>query len=338
MRKITSTLLFTSVCFSIQAYPTHTAESEICPRHLSLVWSEQVEVACFTEVPDYKSKCEAVVQQLASIESPTVQQGFDLAVAQQRSGDFEDSQQLREELWASAARKLQYLHKSFPDYIRVLFELQILSESVGRYKSDETRPLSGDFPYYQRILKVAPDCSRVRKWLLEELSIDPHYLSDIDRSWVNEISRHLLDGYELARNQVWKMEFARMLFVGILFKDGYETTQGFQLKVFHDLDVINLPNDDSRAEHLNAVCDYSAFHMQFTQYCLDGVQKAPKQDVNLGRVPNADVLEAMRKLSHALTREPTMRDYRHPIELGEYHYWNFPFFLPRERKIYHSSE
>ena len=250
-------------------------------------------------MPDYLSKCGTVVQQLASIESPTLQQRFDLAEAQHQLGNLEDDNHRREELWAAAERNYQLLHKSRPDDISVLFHLQLFSESVDRSSTDRTRFLSEDFPYYHHMLTIAPDCSRVRKWLLKELGFNPYYLSDSNQGWVDEISKLLVDGYELSREKLGRMEFAEMLFISEIAKFGYESAKSFRQQVIDDLSIETLKYDDeSRTSNLNAICDYSAFHLQFTDYCLDAIKKSINHDVSLSRPPSADVLRAISYLSY----------------------------------------
>ena len=237
---------------------------------------------------------------MASIESPTLQQRFDLAEAQHQLGNLEDDNQHREELWAAAAHNYQVLHKSRPDDISVLFHLQLFSEKpVSRLKPDGTRYLTEDFPYYHHMLTIAPDCSRVRKWLLKELGFNPHYLSDSDQGWVDEISKLLMDGYELSREKLGRMEFATMLFISEIAKFGYESAKSFRQQVIRDLSIETLRYDDeSRTSNLNAICDYSAFHLQFADYCLDAIRKSINHDINLSRPPSTDVLRAISYLSY----------------------------------------
>lgn len=300
MKKVALTLLLSSFFFAILVATAQAAESDICPGHQSLVHSKQVKDACYTEVPDYLSKCAAVVQQLASIESPTVQQRFDLAEAQHQLGNLEDDNHRMEELWAAAEHNYQLLHKSRPDDMSVLFHLQLFSEkSASRLKADGTRYLSEDFPYYHHMLTIAPDCSRVRKWLLKDLGFYPNYLSDIDQGWVDEISKLLKDGYKLSREKLGRMEFATMLFISEIAKFGYVRAKSFRHQVIRDLSIETLRYDDeSRTANLNAICDYSAFHLQFTDYCLDAIRKSINHDISLSRPPSADVLRAISYLSY----------------------------------------
>ena len=311
------------------------AESTICPGHPSLVQSKHVKDACYTDVPDYLPKCRAVVQQLASIESPTIQQRFDLAEAQFQLGNLEDDNQRREELWAAAEHNYQVLHQSRPDDISVLFHLQLfLEDPVSHLKADGTRHLSEDFPYYHRMLTIAPDCSRVRKWLLRQLDFHPQYLSDIDQGWVDEISELLEDGYDLSREKLGRMEFAKMLYVSILAKNGIKDASAFRCRVFHELGIPSMEFDtDSRKGNLDAVCDYSAFHLQFTEYCLDAIRHALSHDIETGHPPASDVLEAIRKLDRALMYMWFDLGYQHPIEIKKFSFLEFPFF-PHEAANY----
>lgn len=237
VRKISLTGLLAAFCFATLVASAQAAECTICPGHPSLVHSPQIEDACHTEVPDYLSECRAVVQQLANIESPTLQQRFDLAEAQYQLGNLEDDNQRREELWTSAKHNYQVLHKSRPNDLSVLFHLQLFSKSDKRSRNLGTRDLSEDFPNYHHMLTIAPDCSRVRKWLLRELGFHPHYLSDSNQGLVDEISKLVLDGYELSREKLGRMEFAKMLFISEIAKFGYENAKSFRNQVIRDLSI-----------------------------------------------------------------------------------------------------
>lgn len=125
-----------------------------------------------------------------------------------------------------------------------------------------------------------------------QLDYYPEFLSDDDSTWTNEVAEHLIDGYELANSKLEKMEFAKMLFITILAKNGVEDARAFRLRVFHELGIQSMKFDtDSRKGNLDAVCDYSAFHLQFTEYCLDAVNQALNHDIETGQSPASDVLE-----------------------------------------------
>ena len=151
------------------------------------------------------------------------------------------------------------------------------------------------------MLTIAPDCSRVRKWLLRELGFHPHYLSDIDQGWVDEISELLEDGYDLSRDKLGRMEFAKLLFISEIAKFGYESAKSFRHQVIHDLDIEILRYDDeSRTSNLNAICDFSALHLQFTEYCLNAIEKSIRHDISLNQPPSSDVLRAIDYLTKTL--------------------------------------
>lgn len=321
------------VSFTVFSSMVQASDPPLCPGHVSLEWSQDVRAVCYENMPGSTSQCEELVQRLSSRETLTTQQRFDLAEAQQTLADWilegQETLPRFEELRMNAARNFRLLHKEHPDDVMVLFYLFVFTDRTPFQRN------GSDYPHLQRILNVAPDCSRVRMFLLKAMYYKPAYLSNDDPVWVSELTQHLEDGYRLARDKRSEMEFAAMRFNSELHKYGYEFAKSFRQKVFSELQIATLEFDgESRTENLNALCDYSAFQLQFTEYCIDAIQQALKIDVDLHRLPDAAVLEALRKMQSALTNPGTGRSVlHHPIQNREYTFLGFPFF-PHEATKY----
>lgn len=220
----------------------------------------------------------------------------------------------------------ELLNNEHPDEISVLFMLHILSAENPIPKGHDRMPSRHDYPYLHRMLLITPDCFLVRQWLLDELNFHPNYLSDPDQTWREEITRMLVEGYELSRELLGKIQFAKMLFISKIAQNEVRSANSFLDRVIRDLNVEELKyDDDTRTANLNAVCDYSAFHLRFTDYCLDAIEKSIHHDVNLGQSPDKDVLEAIRKLNITLTHEEIIYGGL-PRRKSEFSFLPFPDF------------
>lgn len=303
------------------------SDPPLCPGYESLEWSDDVRAICYENMSESTSQCEKLVQRLSSRKTLTTQQRFDLAEAQQTLAvwilEGKETLPRFEELRISAARNFERLRKERPNDISVLFNLFLLTDTTPFQRN------RSDYPYLQHILNIASDCSRVRKYLLREMNYTPEYLSDEDSIWVSEVTNLLQEGYRLAPDKLSKMEFAAMRFNSELHKYGYHFAKSFRQKVYTELNIATLKYDgESRHENLNAVCDYSAFHLQFTNHCIDAIEEALKIDSDLARMPDAAVLEAIRKMGYALinTRGTSKVVLHHPVQNQEYSFLGFPFF------------
>lgn len=298
--------------------------SSLCPGHPSLTLSDSVRILCHKNMPESRSECELLISDLSNGDNLSIQQRFDRGTAYQGLSLFERNPTRHEKLIKYAIRDFKSIQDEDPSDISSAFNLSF------HLTSDESLRI------LTNVLNLVPDCINIRKILLEDLNYHPRFLNDsnITKDKKREITQNLISGYELTKTKVGKLQFAKMLFVSILESKGYNEADAFRRRVLIDLDFENLTyNNTARTENLNMVCDYSAFHLQLTKYCIRAIRQSLFFNIEEGIALDENVLEAIRKLGIALTQGEEKPEQAHPGLAREYDYSQFPFF-PQESAKY----
>ena len=301
-------------------------DSTPCPGHEALVISDNVRAACTLNMPESKVECKKLITELSNVESPTTQQKYDLAAAMYDLADFSVHSE-SDELRNRGDTLLRSLHEEHPTDTTLLWKLHLYA--------DENKSID----FLRRILQVAPNCSKVRNYLLVDLGFTTSFLDDpqIREDTRAEISHHIDAGYDLATEKMWKIRFGSMSFESLLDAGHMERARRLHERLFTELDIENLTYDDaSRVDNLEAICDYSAFALRFTEYCLDAIEQSLAIDVAQGGPLGDDVLLAIKALGLALTlTDPgsSLEKFNHPAIENEYDFGSFPFF-PQEAVVY----
>ena len=136
--------------------------------------------------------------------------------------------------------------------------------------------------------------------------------------------------FDLNVDRTLKMRMSAAVFEGLLESGSTHGARWFHALAFGKLDVENLRYDGaSRSENLDAICDYSAFRLRFTKYCLDAIEQSLELDVATGGPLGDDVVQAIKVLGITLTltdRGRTFDKFNHPANVKEYKFNTFPFF------------
>ena len=310
------------VCHAVIA---GAGESTVCPGHDALVPSEKVIARCKQNMPKSMADCTRLVDEFSNLESPTTQQKYDLASAMRELSEYTHRTKTLE-LNGRVEKLHRSLQEDHPDDISLLFD---------QYKRMD---IEERLLFLFRILEIAPDCSDVRNRLVHGLGFHRAYRDDpaLSDNRRGVISYQLGIGYRLADEKVWKLRFGQMMFNSDLDRGSTANAKRIQEDILRELDVAHLSYDGaSRTENLEAICDEASLRLRFTKYCLDGIEQSLEHDISTGRPLGDDVLQAIKRVSVALTFRYDGRGYGeldHPSNVKEFDFREYPLFRQEAAK------
>ena len=240
----------------------------------------RVTLLCMAEMPESLSQCQDYVDELASIESRTLEQTLALAFGQAFASQFDDDVDAFAKAELAGRELLRPLVEGAPNDAMLLYAYS------GFYFGDDEQHRT----LLRRVLALDPACTRAAYWLSDSL------LRSEDHAAREESMRYLQHGYEHAKG-TRKLVFARRKYDALEYERPHEA-EAFRERVATDVAAWDLPLDhENRSMSLDVLCDRNALLLRLDAPCESAIRKLARLDRSANARLGDDVLGAVASLS-----------------------------------------
>ena len=241
---------------------------------------------CADEMPTSRSQCHAFLDELAAVESPSLDQALSLAYGRAfalQADGYNDAEA------AEMERAGREVLKPFVD--AAPNDPMLLYAYSSFHHDNEVRHRE----LLRKVVAIDPTCTWAAYWLYESLTRGEDEPTD---AMIDESIMYLKHGYEHAEGTK-KLFFARQTH-GALEYDRPDDAKAFRERVATDMAALELPLDaDNRTRSLELLCHGNGLRVRLEGPCWSAISELAGRD-RMANAPLADdVLDAVGSLAHA---------------------------------------
>ena len=247
---------------------------------------------CADEMPASRSQCHELLDELAAIEEPSLDQALSLAYGRSFALQAERHTSPVRVRYAEAAEMERAGREVLKPFVDAAPSDPMLLYAYSSFHlvSDEAR--------YRELLRevvaIDPACTRAAYWLSEFLTSGDDEPTD---AVIDESMRYLALAYEYAEG-TRKLFYARQKH-GALEYYRPEDAEAFRARVAADMAARELPLDpENRAASLEFLCHGNGLRVRLDAPCRNAIRELADRDRTENAPLGDDVLDAIRSLAH----------------------------------------
>ena len=247
---------------------------------------------CADEMPASRSQCHELLDELAAIEEPSLDQALSLAYGRSFALQAERHTSPVRVRYAEAAEMERAGREVLKPFVDAAPSDPMLLYAYSSFHlvSDEAR--------YRELLRevvaIDPACTRAAYWLSEFLTSGDDEPTD---AVIDESMRYLALAYEYAEG-TRKLFYARQKH-GALEHYRPEDAEAFRARVAADMAARELPLDpENRAASLEFLCHGNGLRVRLDAPCRNAIRELADRDRTENAPLGDDVLDAIRSLAH----------------------------------------
>ena len=240
---------------------------------------------CMDEMPASRSQCHELLDELAAIEEPSLDQALSLAYGRAFALPWaEEYDDAEAEMERAGREVLKPFVDAAPNDPMLLY-----AYSSFHRVSDEARYRE----LLRKVVAIDPACTWAADWLYESLARDDERTD----ATIAESMRYLEHGYQHAEGTN-KLYFARRKYRALEY-DRPDEAEAFRARVAADMAAQEWPLDlENRTRSLEFLCHGNGLRVRLDALCWNAIRELADRD----RAENAplgdDVLDAVDSLAH----------------------------------------
>lgn len=242
---------------------------------------------CMDEMPRTRSQCHELLDELAAIEEPSLDQALSLAYGRAFAlpwgEEYDDAEAT--EMERAGREVLKPFVDAAPNDPMLLY-----AYSSFHHVSDEARYRE----LLRKVVAIDPACTWAADWLYESLARDDERTD----ATIAESMRYLEHGYQHAEGTN-KLYFARRKY-GALEYDRPDEAEAFRARVAADMAAQEWPLDpENRTRSLEFLCHGNGLRVRLDAPCRNAIRELADRDRTENAPLGDDVLDAIGSLARA---------------------------------------